>query len=356
MPFYVRLWRAIRRRLRDLLRYPTLAPYAAHPTSLHLSTAYILLEHIGPDTGRMLSDTWEGRRSDQDRRRNLFRGMARVILSLARVPQPRIGSFRFGADGAVTLTNRPLPCCVAILENNGAPRTIPTDETYACTEPFVTDMLTFHDESFLANPNAVFSAADCRGQMAARALLRTLSHRYVSREHRDGPFYLQLTDFHASNIFVDDDWNVTCLIDLEWICALPIEMLAVPYWLTGRGIDELTGSDLDEFDKVREEFVEILEKEEPTTAPGRQPALAHSLREGWESGAVWFWRCLTSVDAIFPLVEDHISPKYFSLSSTVEGVLSLYWCQNSTEIVTRKVTDHEKYTEELKCLFSEATV
>lgn len=123
MPFHVRLWRAIRRGLRGLLRYPTLAPYADHPTRLHLPNAYVLLERICPDTGRMLSDTWEERRSDQDRRRNLFRGMARVILSLARVPQPRIGSFRFSADGAGTLTNRPLPCCVAILENNGAPRT-----------------------------------------------------------------------------------------------------------------------------------------------------------------------------------------------------------------------------------------
>lgn len=187
--------------------------------------------------------------------------------------------------------------------------------------------------------------------MASRALLRTLSHRYVSREHRGGPFYLQLTDFHASNILVDDDWNVTCLIDLEWICSLPIEMLAVPYWLTGRGIDELTANDLDEFDKVHREFVETLEKEELTTAPGRQPVLSHVLREGWESGAVWFWHCLTCLDAIFPLVEDHISPKYWPLSSTVEGVFSLYWCQKSAEVVSRKITDHERYVKELKCLF-----
>jgi hypothetical protein len=34
-------------------------------------------------------------------------------------------------------------------------------------------------------------------------------------QHRHGPFPLQLTDLHASNIFVDEDWNITCLIDLE---------------------------------------------------------------------------------------------------------------------------------------------
>ncbi|KAK4157128.1 hypothetical protein C8A00DRAFT_12032 [Chaetomidium leptoderma] len=354
MPFYVRLWRAMRRRLRGLLGYPTLSRYAAHPASLHLPAAYVLLEYIGPDTGRMLSDTWVERRGDQARRRRLFRGMARVILSLARVPQPRIGSFQFGADGTVALTNRPLPCYVAILENDGAPRTIPKDETYTYTEPFVADLLALHDGSFLANRNAVYDAADGRGQMAARALLRTLSHRYVSRERRGGPFRLQLTDFHASNIFVDDDWNITCLIDLEWVCSLPAEMLAVPYWLTGRGIDQLVGDDLGEFDEVHQEFMDVLEKEEVTTTPGGQPALAPIMREGWESGTVWFWRCLTSVDAIFSLVEDHISPRYSPWSSKTEQAFSQYWCQGSADVVRRKVADHEKYVKELGCLFSKA--
>ncbi|KAK4044666.1 hypothetical protein C8A01DRAFT_42574 [Parachaetomium inaequale] len=327
MPWYVRVWRAIRRCVCGLLGYPTLSRYAAHPTSLHPPVGYMLLEYVGPDTGRMLSDTWAARRHDQARRRTLFRGMARVILSLARVPQFRIGSFRFCTDGTVTLTNRPLPCCVAILENDGAPRTMPQDETYACTEPFVADMLALHDGGFLANRNA----------MAARALLRTLSHRY-------------LTDLHASNIFVDDDWNLTCLIDLEWVCSLPAEMLAVPYWLMGRGIDELVGDDLREFNEVHREFIDALE-EEAATAPGRNSALAHIIRESWESGAVWFWRSLTSVDAIFSLAEDHISPGYCSLSSKVEEVFAQYWCQGSAEVVRRKVADHEEYVKDLGSLF-----
>lgn len=242
MPFYIRFSRAIRRRLRHLLGYKTLSRYAAHSASLHLPAAYMLLEYVGRDTGRLLSDTWSEYRRDQNKRRTLFRGLACVILSLTRVPQPRIGSFRFNADGSVTLTNRPLPCCVAILENGGAARAMPSDETYSCPEPFVADILALHDRAFLAQRNAIFDTADCRGQIAARALLRTVSHFHVSRERRAGPFHL-----HASNLFVDDDWNITCLIDLEWISSVPAEMLAVPYWLTGRGIDELVGDELVQF-------------------------------------------------------------------------------------------------------------
>ncbi|KAK2124206.1 hypothetical protein NOF04DRAFT_6507 [Fusarium oxysporum II5] len=64
------------------------------------------------------------------------------------------------------------------------------------------------------------------------------------------------------NIFVDEEWNVTCFVDLEWISALPVEMLAVPYWLTGYKIDEIKGDHIDEFNQVRQEFVRIFEEEE----------------------------------------------------------------------------------------------
>lgn len=79
-----------------------------------------------------------------------------------------------------------------ILENDDAVRTIQKDDTFSCTDAFVSDMLTFHDHRFLSQPNAVYSEGDCRGQMAVKTLLRVLSHVYTKRELRDGPFLLQL--------------------------------------------------------------------------------------------------------------------------------------------------------------------
>lgn len=189
---------------------------------------------------------WDKWREDPTRRKRLHQGIARLTLSLARIPQPRIGAFQFHDDCTVTLSNRPLTCAIMMLENDGTPRTINKSNTYSCTESFVSDMITLHDKYFLSNPNAVYDAGDCRGQMAARTLLRAVSHHYVKQEFRNGPFLLQLSDFHASNIFVDEEWNITCLIDLEWVCAVPAEMLAVPYWLTGRAIDGLRREHLDE--------------------------------------------------------------------------------------------------------------
>jgi hypothetical protein len=343
------------RHLRNLLRCHTLSLYTLHPTSQRLSTAYMILEYIGPNTGQMLSSSWEKHRNDPFRRQNLFRGMARFMLSLANIPQPRIGSFQFHTDGSISLTNRPLPCSVIILENDGALRTIQKNETYTCTEPFVADMLTLHENSFLSNPNAAYDAEDCRGQMAAGALLRMLSHHYVERKRRNGPYYLQFTDLHGSNIFVDEHWNITCLMDLEWVCALPAEMLAVPYWLTGHGIDEIVGDNLREFDEIRQEFMKIFEEEEVNMASKQMPVLASIMYEGWESDGTWFWRCLTSTNAMISLVEDHICPRFSRLSSKAEEIFSQYWCQGSAEVVQRKVTDHEGYKKELEILFSKRT-
>lgn len=102
----------------------------------------MLLEHIGPGVGQMLSETWSRHQDDPTRRQNLFRGLARVMLSLARVPKPRIGSFRFHSDCTIGLTNRPLTCSIMILENEGTPRVMASDDTHDCTESFVGDMLT----------------------------------------------------------------------------------------------------------------------------------------------------------------------------------------------------------------------
>jgi hypothetical protein len=312
----------------------------------------MILEYIGPNTGQMLSSSWEKHRNDPFRKQNLFRGMARLMLSLASIPQPRIGSFQFHIDGTITLTNRPLPCSAIILENDGALRTIPRNKTYTCTEPFVADMLSLHENSFLNNPTAIYDAKDCRAQMAVGALLRMLSHHYVEQQHRNGPYYLQFTDLHESNIFVDEHWNITCVMDLEWVCALPPEMLAVPYWLTGNGIDEIVGDNLREFDDIRQEFMKIFELEEVNMASRLKPVLASIMYKSWESDGVWFWRCLTSTNAMISLVEDHICSKFSRLSSKAEEILSEYWCQGSAEVVERKVTDYEMYKTELEILFN----
>lgn len=73
-----------------LLDYPLLSSYTQDPYTPAVGTAYMLLEHIGPETGQMLSATWAQHRHDPCSQTRLFNGMARIMLSLARLPQPHL--------------------------------------------------------------------------------------------------------------------------------------------------------------------------------------------------------------------------------------------------------------------------
>jgi hypothetical protein len=312
----------------------------------------MLLEHVGSDTSQMLSNTWGKWREDPARRQNLFRGVARLMLSLARIPQPRIGSFRFHDNGTITLTNRPLTCSIMVLENDGTPRTIPRNNTYLYTEPFVADLFTFHDKRFLSHPNAIFDEKDCYSEMAAKVMLRALAHRYVRQDQRNGPFFLQLDDLHASNIFVDDDWNVACFIDLEWVCALPVENLSVPYWVTGCAINEIRKERFIEFDKVREEFMGIFAEEERKVVAEHGFSLTQIMHETWESGGMWFWHSIMATNAMYSLFTYHICPRFSRPVFKEEEFLSKFWSEDAPKVVKTKIEEYHMYETELKQIFS----
>jgi hypothetical protein len=304
----------------------------------------------------MLSRTLEKGRDDPTKRQQLFQGLARIILSLAQIPQPRIGSFQFQNDCTVSLTNRPLKCTIVIMENEGMPRIMQKDNMYTCTESYVSDMLTVHDTYFLCKPNATHDDKDCRSQLAVKMLLRGLSHHFINREHRHGPFLLQLTDLHASNILVDEEWNVTCLIDLEWLCVLPAEMLSVPYWLTGCAIDHLKGKDLDEFEKIHEEFMLQFEDQEHSIGAEHDFSLSTIMRKTWESRGTFFWYCITSINAMDFVLDFHICSRFSSrLTYSIEETLSRFWCENIDQVIEKKLVDRKMYDIELGHLFNERT-
>ncbi|KAM7212978.1 hypothetical protein V8F06_011632 [Rhypophila decipiens] len=340
-PFYVRIARILQRCLRRCLGYSTvLSRYVLNlPTSgYQLPTAHMLLEHIGPGIGEMLSNTWDAERNNPVKRHTLLRGLAMLLVSLARVPQPRIGSFRFNDDCTVSLSNRPLTCSVMLWENSNMPRTIERDCTYSCANPYVSDLITSQDSMFLSAPNAAFDDEDCRGHMAARSLVRLLSHRFIKREHRYGPFPLQLTDVNTSNIYVDRDWNITCLIDLEWICALPVESLLVPHWLTGCAINKLSEP---EFDKMQREFIHAVQEEESKRTPvGHGFPLARTMEESWHPGVSWLWMAIHS-NAMYSLVWKHIYPRFPVMADRglAEAVLSGCWREDSAQVIRDKA-DH----------------
>jgi hypothetical protein len=116
----------------------------------------------------------------------------------------------------------------------------------------------------------------------------------------------------------------------------------VPYWLTGCSIDEIQDERYADFNGIRGEFMRVLEEQER----GAGAEVSQVIREMWDSKGVWFWYCLSSVNAMYFLLEGHLCPPG-SLSTSVERAVSQFWCENPEAVVGAKLAEREEYDAEL---------
>ena len=317
------------------------------------------MDYIETSEAEMLSNTWTNLCQSQDLRVNLFRDLSRIILSLSQLPLPRIGAWTIDERGVLTLANRPLTHQFQSLENEGIP-TIARTLTYTTADAYYIDLLACHDSRIRIQPNSIVDETDGRAQMANIFVMRGLLSHFTNRDLRYGPFIFNLTDLHGSNIFVDRDWHIKYIIDLEWACSLPIEMLAPPYWITSRAVDELEGNELQIFEKAYQNFTDIFEEEEKKFTPtyGSITYRTDIMRRGWKIGNFWYFHALKSPKGLFNLFRQHVQPIFESrhdgstphVNDFVQMV-SPYWASDARETVTAKLADKMKYEQKLRELF-----
>lgn len=287
----------------------------------------------------MLSETWEQGRFNPKLRTNLFRGLSRIMLALARIPLPKIGSFVLDEDGYVSLSNRPLTLEIQQFENQHIPVDMQRSSTYISVDSYVHDTLALHESRLRHQPNAVNSTEDGFYQTSALMVMRSIWSCFFRRDLLKGPFFLNLTDLNQSNIFVDNNWNIKCLIDLEWACSQLVEMIHPPPWLTNQAIDLIS---LDEYRVLHAEFMDAFAEEEKTHDP-----LFHIypiLKQGLEKGTFWCALALTSPTALFKIFYDYIQPRF---SKTHDDpafwrITMPYWTFNTFAFIEQKVKEKEK--------------
>ncbi|KAL4808045.1 hypothetical protein BDV18DRAFT_95642, partial [Aspergillus unguis] len=351
LPLLHRWYEFIRRRLLSWLGQPVPSKYIPHPSTQNntVKTGHLLLEYIEPGRESMLSNTWAAGRHDSHRRANLFRDLSRILLTISRIPLPRIGSFIIDNTGFLLLANRPLSSELHELENEHIPTGIEREYTYSTVDSYVSDVLGFHDSRFRHQPNAINDLGDCVFQVSSLSAMRTISRSFFQKHLDRGPFVFVLTDLHQSNIFVDADWNVTCLVDLEWACSLPIELAQLPRALTDKSIDEIIASG---YDAVRTEFIDALIAEEKATAPsrnGNMPILSNVLNQTWASGTAWYALALSSPSGLFAIFQKYIRPLF--ITDNVEDfhvVMPFLWDKNIKAVASKKLSDKKEYDEKLR--------
>ncbi|CEJ59477.1 hypothetical protein PMG11_08102 [Penicillium brasilianum] len=321
--------------------------YVRHHRQTMLEYGYLVMDYVGNPGVQMLSETWDEDRHDQNKRTNLFRGLSRIMLSLSRTPLPRIGSWTLDEDGILRLSNRPLTLRLHQLENGRIPTNISRSLTYSTADAYYLDLLSCHDNRIRYQPNSLSDEDDGRAQMARVTIMRALLPHFASRELRHGPFLYRLTDPHPSNIFVDRDWHVKWVVDLEWACSLPAETLRPPHWLTGRSLDDLTGDHLDAFKRAHEEFVDIFEEEEKLFPPINHSCSYRTnlMKRGWQIGSFWYFQALDNPKGLFNLFHQHIHPIFVSahdVDSDFPRVVSDYWAADTEKVIAAKLRDKEE--------------
>lgn len=360
LPFLSRCFQYLRRRLLSCLGCPLPSAYIPHPLQgskykgSTLDSGYLLVEFIERAKGEMLSSTWPDRHQNPRYRHNLFRDLSRILLSLTRIPLPLIGSFAIDKDGYIQLTNRPLSVEIQALENDSIPTDMSRSYTYSTVESYVVDLLRLHHSRLRNQPNAVNHMGDYLYQASALTAMQAAFPSFFARGFCRGPFAFTLTDLHQSNIFVDDDWHITSLVDLEWACSRPIEMIRTPTWLTNKAVDEIA-EDVVEYDTVRSEFIDILASEERslgTTARGIQ--LSEVMDRSWRSGTFWFSLALASPTGLFTVFYKQIQPRFIEYCpdhDAFQEIMPWYWAKDFVRLAGAKQRDKIDYDSQLKAAF-----
>jgi Phosphotransferase enzyme family len=265
MPWTTRVFEFLRRRVLKLFGWAVPCEYISHQTS-GLDLGYLLIEDISGADSQMLSDTWRDQWTNKVKRDNLFRDLARIMLAVGRVPQQRIGSFRIDHHGYITLSNRPMSCHLTLQESEKINIGIERSRTYNNSLAYVHDLISTHDRCLRQQPNSVESESDCHMQMVTFTAMRAILPHYFSPASSEGPFRFQLTDVHTSNLFVDKNWNITHVIDLEFAACVPQELEKAPYWISNQDYDDIRDA-TEKYDRIHEEFVEISDKTSKASHP-----------------------------------------------------------------------------------------
>lgn len=361
-PLLTRCFQYFKRQLLSLLGYPIPSQYVRRQDSSiseDLGAGYLLLDFI--EKGEMLSLSYFGESFNSIRRSNLFHSLARIKLSLSRKPLPCIGSLTIDDNGFLSVTNRPFTLEICQLENGKIPLEMPRDTTYSRTDTYVRDVLSFHDNRLRYQLNGVTSMQDCISQMSALSTMRTICSDFFDCRFRNGPFVLTFTDLHPSNLFVDKDWNVTNLLDLEWACVRPIEMQHPPYWMTRQTIGKIDEAEYDEMykeylDIVQQEERKILEMEGVSGTAVDDLFYTNLLGRLWESGTFWYCLAIDSPAALHDIFYKRLQPRYPAprkeeFERSFYHASTTFWCPKAWELITSKIKDKEEYDKQLRDAF-----
>jgi hypothetical protein len=164
--------------------------------------------------------------------------------------------------------------------------------------------------------------------------------------------------FIRATYFVDEDWNIMRIIDLEWACSRPWQMQNVPYWLTSQGLDTIDDEALEAYQVTFDEFIHAVKEVERSVSVPAQP-LSHIFQSSWLSGKFWFAQALDSPEALYSVFINHLQSRYGTMldfDDKFDETLARYWEQNASNFISMKVDEQTAYQQRIQQMFAKFSV
>ena len=255
---------------------------------------------------------------------------------------------------------RPLTSHVNDLERVGIDSALGCDQTFESTTSYFDYLAELHFRRLQFQPNSIYDEDDGYSKYIARWYMRSLAPQFVSAEFDHGPFILMHGDLTQQNILVDDDYNISGVIDWEWSILLPLQLFLTPppalhpYKIPTPA--ELEGKEKELFLRDVDEYLECFRACE--TVLSTNCPLWHTMSEDWKSGKYWFHSALMNLwdldypfwGQVFPLVFPGKDEEDFITECKVGQFQS-----EMRAVVTKKSHDLKKYKDEMERIRNEQT-
>ncbi|PYI07387.1 phosphotransferase family protein [Aspergillus sclerotiicarbonarius CBS 121057] len=290
------------------------------PSILHWGTSeqnplqlgpFILMEYIDHDTDLFGALNTPGLVNVQrpvldpnislERLAFFYRQMADVLLPLAVTPMSSIGSLipkqNGNDDKGWDLSGRPVSIHWNELVRLGAfPKEELPTTSFPTTSSYLNTLADLHIKHLLRQPHdSITSKDDCRQKFLARLLFRKLAREDRLMIPTDDQVRLWCDDLRPANVLLDDNQNVTGVIDWEYTYSAPADFAyAPPWWLFldkphrwQKGLDDWTRG----YEKCLGCFLEVLQECEDEWIRldrlDEGQRLSRRMKESWESGRFW---------------------------------------------------------------------
>ncbi|KAH6973810.1 hypothetical protein BKA56DRAFT_491328 [Ilyonectria sp. MPI-CAGE-AT-0026] len=338
-----------------------MSPYYPHECGNKLPAGYVVMELVETPGTCNLADVWEQIADDPIHQIKISHSISKLMLTVARQPKNRIGCFIVNNNCVVTLNSRPVMHTTSIFQRKMVSPTRPGDGPFTTTEEFVEKMLQVKDLGLVQQPNGCATEQECRSQMAYRVILRSLKDNFLKHDLDDGLFIPQLADLDFRHLRVDKNLNITCLLDIESLCVLPVETFQEPHWLLGLHVQDAENTY--QYSNARRFFMDCFKQQEFLMATETTKFLSGTphvslhgcMTDMWHSRGFWFMASIMSPTSMYDQAYNEMLTRFSTLSfREIEEVRASLW-GDSRAVLDKMNADREAYLAQVDVIFRRAS-